>query len=61
MKKTIETQVTIEEMKNYIKENGWCHLVRELNYDGNSTEEAIEYVYDQHTLTKEEFVEKYFA
>lgn len=61
MKKTTETMVTIEEMKNYIKENGWCHLVRELNFDGNSLDEALEYVYDQHTLTKEEFYNKYFA
>lgn len=51
----------IIEMKKYIIDNNLTHLVREL-VDGLeiSTNSAIEYVYDQHTMTKEEFIKKYF-
>lgn len=51
----------IEEMKNYILKNDLAHLVRELVEGiGYTSEEAIEYVYDQHELTKEQFIKKYF-
>lgn len=50
----------IEEMKNFLKENNLTHLVRELVGGGYNTEEAIEWVYDSHTLGKEEFRKKYF-
>lgn len=51
----------INEMKNYILNNNLAHLVRELvNGLEISSESAIEYVYDQHTMTKEEFIKKYF-
>lgn len=52
---------TIKEMEQFCRENNLCALVKELNYDGNNFEGALEYVYDQHTLTKDEFVRKYFA
>lgn len=51
----------IEEMKKYILDNNLAHLVRELvDSLGYTSESAIEYVYDQHTMTKEEFIAKYF-
>lgn len=54
----------IEDMKKYILDNNLAHLVRELsqNMDNNenAVKVAIEYVYDQHTMTKEEFIKKYF-
>jgi hypothetical protein len=51
----------IEEMKSYILKNNLAHLVRELVEGiGYTSEEAIEYVYDQHELTKEQFIKKYF-
>ena len=56
-------KATIEEMKNYIKANNLTHLVREMNMDGTEAgaNAAIEYVYDGHTLSKEEFTAKYFG
>lgn len=51
----------LDEMKTYILNNNLAHLVRELvNGLDCSSESAIEYVYDQHVLTKEEFIKKYF-
>ena len=51
---------TVEEMKTYIKENGYTRFVCELRSAGFDLEEAVEYVYDQHTLTREDFRAKYF-
>lgn len=52
---------SLEEMKKYIKEQNKTHLVREL-VEGIDypPEKAIEEVYDHLTLTKEEYVRKYF-
>lgn len=54
---------TEEEMKAYLKERGQERFVKELN--PNQTEEgyqkALRYVYDQNTLSKEEFKKKYFT
>lgn len=53
---------TLEEMKNYLVENGLTHLVRELvNGLELSSESAIEYVYDSKTLSNKEFAAKYFG
>lgn len=51
----------LKEMKNYISVNNLGHLVREL-VEGLEveSESAIEYVYDSKTMSKEEFVRKYF-
>ena len=51
----------IEEMKNFLKENNLTHLVRELVEGGCNVDGAIEWVYDSHTLGKEEFRHKYFG
>lgn len=54
---------TEEEMRAYLKERGQERFVKELN--PNQTEEgyqqALRYVYDQNTLSKEEFKKKYFT
>ncbi len=65
-KKYLEVRImraTIEEMKTYIKRNNLTHMVVELNMDGTKEGAiaAIEYVYDGHTLSKEEFKAKYFG
>ena len=52
---------SIGEMKEYIKKNNLTHLVRELVGGDVEPEGAIEYVYDSHTLGKEQFIEKYFG
>ena len=54
-------EITIEEMKNFCKENNLCKLVAELNSDGNNLEGALQWVYDSHTMTTEEFRKKYFG
>lgn len=52
--------ITIEEKKKFLKENNLTHLVRELACNGD-VEDAIEWVYDSKTLTKDEFKKKYFG
>lgn len=61
MKKTIETIVSLEEMKNFCREHNLCSQVAELNFNGDNLEGALEWVYDAHTLTKAEFTKKYFG
>lgn len=53
---------SLEMMKNYIRERGLTGQVRELVSGlGMTSAEAIEYVYDAHTLSKEVFAAKYFG
>ena len=53
--------MSITEMKNFIKSSGNTGLVKELVENLNmSVEDAVSYVYDTLTLTKEQFVAKYF-
>lgn len=51
--------VSLEEKKAYLRENNLTKFAKELNPDGNNTEAAINYVYDQNTLSKEDFNKKY--
>lgn len=51
----------IEEMKSFLKENNLTHLVRELVAGGSDSDGAIEWVYDSHTLSRQEFLKKYFG
>lgn len=52
----------IEIMKEYLKNNNLAHLVRELVFGlGMDVNSAIEYVYDGHVLSKEQFSKKYFG
>lgn len=52
----------IEMMKNYVREHGLIGQVRELVSGTDMTPaDAIEYVYDAHTLSKSAFVAKYFG
>lgn len=52
----------IEIMKEYLKNNNLAHLVRELVSGlGMDVNSAIEYVYDGHVLSKEQFSKKYFG
>lgn len=52
----------MEMKKQFIRDNGLDKYVRELNM--NSTKagaiSAINWVYDQHTLSDQEFFEKYY-
>lgn len=52
---------TTNEMKTCIKNLNKTHLVKEL-VEGldMAVEDAVSYVYDQLTLSKDEFVAKYF-
>ena len=53
--------ISIENMKEYIRNNNLEHLVRELvSCLCMESKEAIEYVYDGHTMNKEDFHKKYF-
>ena len=53
--------MTTAEMKDFIKSSGNAHLVKELVEGlGMSVEDAVSYVYDTLTLTKEQLVAKYF-
>lgn len=53
-------EITIEEKKRFLKENNLTHLVRELaEYEGS--EYAINYVYDAHTISRDEFRKKYWG
>lgn len=51
----------LESMKQYLREHNLASQVREFTALGASSEAAIEYVYDAHTLTKAEFNAKYFG
>ena len=52
----------LEMMKQYIREHNLCGRVRELVEGADmDSADAIEYVYDAHILSKEEFVAKYFG
>ena len=52
----------LNEMKDYLRNNNLTYLVRELvNGADYTSEDAIELVYDQHVLTKEQFIAKYFG
>lgn len=52
----------LEMMKNYIRERGLTGQVRELVSGlGMTPADAIEYVYDAHTLSKAAFAAKYFG
>ena len=51
----------LEAMKQYLREHNLVSQVREFTQCGTSSEDAIEYVYDAHTLSKEEFKAKYFG
>lgn len=53
---------TLTEKKAYIKEINQTHLVKELVTGlGMAVEDAVDYVYDQFTLTTAEFRMKYFG
>lgn len=51
--------MTTTEMKSYIINNNLQSSVRELVSAGFSRSEAIEYVFDSHTLDKKSFAAKY--
>lgn len=51
--------MTITEMKSYIINNNLQSSVRELVSAGFTSTEAIEYVFDAHTLDKKSFAAKY--
>lgn len=52
----------LEMMKNYIREHGLIGQVRELvDGLGLSSADAVEHVYDVHTLSRDAFVAKYFG
>lgn len=52
----------IEMMKNYVREHGLTGQVRALVSGTDMTPaDAIEYVYDVHTLSKSAFEAKYFG
>jgi hypothetical protein len=52
----------IEMMKQYIRENSLTGQVRELvNGADMDSEDAIEYVYDAHVMSKKDFAAKYFG
>lgn len=53
--------MTIEMKKAYMKENNFAGLVRELVEGGGlEVQDAVEYVYDMKTLSRDEFRQKYF-
>lgn len=53
--------MSINEMKSFIKSNNKSHLVKELVTGLDmSVEDAVEYVYDHLTMSKEVFIKKYF-
>lgn len=51
--------VSLEEKKEYLRKNNLAKFAKELNSEGNNTEAAVNYVYDQNTLSKEDFAKKY--
>lgn len=53
--------MTLEEKKEYLKKNDLAKFAKELvEGSGWTVEGAVEYVYDQNTMTTEQFVAKYF-
>lgn len=52
---------TMEEMKNYLRTNNLTHLVRELVRADWDSDYAIEFVYDQHTMSKKDFCVKHYG
>lgn len=52
----------MEMKKQFIRDNGLDKYVRELNTNstGEGAISAINWVYDQHTLSDKEFFEKYY-
>lgn len=53
--------MTREEYKAWARETGSVNLVAELVDVGCDIDFALEYVYDMKNLTKDDFVNKYFA
>lgn len=51
--------MTTTEMKSYIINNNLQSSVRELVSAGFTSTEAIEYVFDAHTMDKKSFAAKY--
>lgn len=52
---------TLEAMKSYVKIQGKAHLVKELVVGLDmEVSDAVEYVYDHITMSREEFSKKYF-
>lgn len=51
--------MTTAEMKSYIINNNLQSSVRELVAAGFTSTEAVEYVFDSHTLDKKSFAAKY--
>ena len=52
--------MTIEQLKSWARENQMSELVAELVSGGWELEDALMWVYDGATLTKEQFKAKYF-
>lgn len=53
-------QSYIEMMKQYVIDHHLERFVKELNSQGNNFEGALEWVYDQNTMTPQEFKRKYY-
>ena len=51
----------LEAMKQYLMDHNLTSQVREFTQCGTSSKDAIEYVYDAHTMSKEDFAKKYFG
>lgn len=54
-------EVSLEQKKQYLRDHNLTKFAKELNPSGSNEKGAVEYVYDQHTLSKEEFRKKYFG
>ena len=50
----------LEAMKDYLREHNLTKQVIEFTQCDVDSENAIEYVFDAHTMTSEEFKAKYF-
>lgn len=59
-KKWRTSEMTIEQLKSWARENQMSELVAELVSGGWELEDALMWVYDGATLTKEQFKAKYF-
>jgi len=53
------TNEKLEMMKQYLRDNNLTSQVREFTQIGVTAEGAIEYVYDAHTMSREDFKAKY--
>lgn len=53
--------MTVEEMKDWARENNAVGLVAELVKNGVRLEKALHVVYDMKMLSKKDFVMKYFG